>query len=107
MKSAAEMHPSLDQLTAFDRGQLAGDEFSAVEHHVGVCGDCWRQLESLPDDGFVSLLRAAMTRPGDIIADPALEVRDLQAVQRSQQFGRLCRPIGTVVAARTDPVGPS
>lgn len=51
------IHPSFDQLVAFDRGLLAVEEWPAVDSHVAACGRCCEKLEELPDDYLMALLR--------------------------------------------------
>jgi hypothetical protein len=52
-------HPSLEQLAAFDSGQLRAAEWEEVERHVAACASCCGELEALPEDHFASLLRAS------------------------------------------------
>jgi WD40 repeat protein len=58
-------HPSLEELTAFDRGQLCPAEREAVERHVADCDSCCHRLDSIGDDDLVVLLRtsAGLTAP--------------------------------------------
>jgi serine/threonine protein kinase len=51
-------HPSLDQLTAFDRGLLGDDEWEVVERHVAGCDDCGRKLDGLLGDVLATMVRA-------------------------------------------------
>jgi hypothetical protein len=50
----------MDELAAFDRGQLQAAERAAVEQHVAVCADCCQRLESVGEDGLIALLRTAV-----------------------------------------------
>ncbi|HEY7312401.1 MAG TPA: serine/threonine-protein kinase [Gemmataceae bacterium] len=50
-------HPSLDELTAFDRGLLQPSERDVIERHIAACEDCCHRLESVGDDSLVTLLR--------------------------------------------------
>src|SRR2546423_15214884 len=59
MEDATGAHPTLEQLAAFDRGQLPPEERAAVERHVAGCDACCARLESVPDDALVGLLREA------------------------------------------------
>lgn len=54
-----EAHPSLDELTAFDRGHLQSEEREAVERHVAACASCCNRLEALGDDELIVLLRSS------------------------------------------------
>ena len=69
MSDASGPHPDLDQLTAFDQGQLNPERWREVERHVTGCADCCRQLETVADDALVTLLRAS--------AGPAADTCDL------------------------------
>src|SRR5262245_49372510 len=74
MHKATDWHPSPEQLRAFDLGQLRRDEWPEVEGHVAFCETCCRQLETLPDDPLVSLLRASA---GGAVAAPSADTQDL------------------------------
>ena len=65
-----EGHPSLDQLRAFDLGQLHALERLEVEGHVAHCDTCCRRLEALPSDGLVALLRVSAGTPKPDTHDP-------------------------------------
>jgi hypothetical protein len=58
MNDTPDPHPSAAQLTAFDTGQLAGQEREAVEQHVHGCPECCRTLDALPEDPLVAVVRA-------------------------------------------------
>jgi WD40 repeat protein len=64
MNEAHAAHPSLEQLTAFDQGQLTAGEWDSVEHHLAGCQACCRQLERLPEDPLVALMRASTGQSG-------------------------------------------
>jgi predicted Ser/Thr protein kinase len=74
MADTADPHPSAAQLAAFDTGQLPASEQEAVERHVRQCPECWRALDTLPEDPLAALIRAfgggpahggSDTAPGD------------------------------------------
>src|SRR5438552_845193 len=79
VKAGEDLHPRLDQLAAFDQGQLTAVESSDIERHVAQCDDCCRKLEAVADDPLVALLRTSTgksgARPGaessDTLAEPA------------------------------------
>jgi WD40 repeat protein len=72
MTEAEGFHPNPDQLTAFDRGQLDPEEWTAVEGHVARCARCCHRLESLPgEDALISLLRASVGQGTPAAAGPA------------------------------------
>jgi serine/threonine protein kinase len=59
MSDASTSHPSLERLAAFDRGRLSPTDWEEVERHLTTCDVCCQQLESLPDDMLLQLMRAA------------------------------------------------
>lgn len=59
MSIERNLHPNREQLTAFDTGRLAPSEREAIERHLAACPLCGRELDTLPEDPFVSLVRAA------------------------------------------------
>jgi serine/threonine protein kinase len=70
MSSEPKPHPSRQQLAAFDSGQLSSAERTSIERHLIVCSVCGRELDMLPEDPFVALLRAA-TVPLAMAEEPA------------------------------------
>jgi serine/threonine protein kinase len=64
MKDVHAAHPSPEQLRAFDLGQLSLSEWGTIEHHLAGCDACCRQLEGLPDDPLVALLRTSARESG-------------------------------------------
>ena len=64
VKAGEDLHPRLDQLAAFDQGQLTAVESSDIERHVAQCDDCCRKLEAVGDDALVALLRASTGKSG-------------------------------------------
>ncbi|HEY7310810.1 MAG TPA: protein kinase [Gemmataceae bacterium] len=59
MSIERDHHPSREQLAAFDAGQLTATERAAIELHVAACPRCGRELDTLPEDPFVALVRAS------------------------------------------------
>ncbi|HTU20434.1 MAG TPA: serine/threonine-protein kinase [Gemmataceae bacterium] len=57
MNDVGSAHPSLDELTAFDRGHLQPAEREAVERHVAACDVCCQRLDSIGDDDLIGLLQ--------------------------------------------------
>ena len=54
------MHPTLEQLHAFDSGQMAEPDASAIEDHLATCADCMAQVEhGLVPDSLSELIRSA------------------------------------------------
>lgn len=60
MHDLREAHPSLEELTAFDRGQLRSSEREAVERHIAACTSCCIRLETLGDDELIAMLRSSV-----------------------------------------------
>ncbi|HLJ93736.1 MAG TPA: protein kinase [Gemmataceae bacterium] len=63
MNDAPDVHPSREQLSAFDSGQLHDAEWEEVERHVAHCATCCGDLEALPEDAFALLLRSSASKP--------------------------------------------
>jgi serine/threonine-protein kinase len=61
MTTQAQVHPSPQQLRAFQNGCLALREMAELELHIASCDSCCRALEKVPDDTLVQLARAAAT----------------------------------------------
>src|SRR5262245_27575580 len=75
MHQPAGTHPSLDQLAAFDRGQLRPAEWEAVGQHLASCDACCRQLEAVPDDPFVAPVRESAGTPAPAWALDTVNLR--------------------------------
>jgi serine/threonine protein kinase len=71
MSIERDLHPSREQLAAFDAGQLAPSEREAIERHLADCPECGRRVDMLPEDPFVALVRAsAATQPSTTTDTP-------------------------------------
>jgi WD40 repeat protein len=66
MSDAAGRHPTPEDLAAFDLGRLPAEARAAVESHIAQCDLCWRQLETVPEDDLVALLRSSADRPAAV-----------------------------------------
>lgn len=63
-------HPSREQLSAYNLGQLRPEEAVAVESHISECEPCCDTIISLSsDDTFVGLLKQARQLPTDQTVD--------------------------------------
>ena len=63
-------HPSREQLSAYNLGQLPPDEAVAIESHISECEPCCDTIVSLSsDDTFVGLLKEARQLPTDQTVD--------------------------------------
>src|SRR5690349_15723262 len=56
-------HPDRELLAAFVQGRLDPDREAELEAHVTECDSCCEQIQAVPDDPFVALLRAAGVPP--------------------------------------------
>ena len=66
-------HPSQEQLSAYNLGQLPPDEAVAIETHISECEPCCDTIISLSsDDTFVGLLKEARQLPTDHTVDHGL-----------------------------------
>src|SRR5260370_22324734 len=72
MNDERGLHQSVQQLAAFDSGQLRAAEWEEIERHVAQCATCCEELEALPEDKFASLLRASA---GKSTVPPSCESR--------------------------------
>ncbi|HEX7447399.1 MAG TPA: efflux RND transporter permease subunit [Pirellulales bacterium] len=54
-------HPSLDLLISFDRGLLTAEQWPEIDEHMAGCPQCCQQLEQLPDDYVLAMLRQSPT----------------------------------------------
>ncbi|HKB39829.1 MAG TPA: serine/threonine-protein kinase, partial [Gemmataceae bacterium] len=89
MTSANDPHPNLEQLTAFDLGQLGPEEWSAVAAHVAACAECCARLEALPEDTLVSLLRST----ADLARSRQPDTGDYTASEGSLSEPRADQPV--------------
>jgi hypothetical protein len=68
--AVADVHPSVEELTAFIRGTLDEETQASIEAHVAACTSCQERAAVAPDDSFVELVRsvqAAMVRGADTV----------------------------------------
>lgn len=63
-------HPSHEQLSAYNRGQLPPNEAVAIETHISDCEPCCETIVGLSsDDTFIGLLKEARQLPTDETVD--------------------------------------
>ncbi|MDA1160316.1 MAG: SUMF1/EgtB/PvdO family nonheme iron enzyme [Planctomycetota bacterium] len=63
-------HPSHEQLSAYNLGQLPPDEAVAIETHISDCEPCCETIIGLSsDDTFIGLLKEARQLPADQTVD--------------------------------------
>ena len=86
-------HPSHQQLSAYNRGQLPPDEVVEIESHVSECQTCCETIVGLSaEDTFVDLLKEAHRFP----VEQAEDGSDLTIDQTAAEAGP---PAPTVPAA--------
>ena len=72
MNEVQEVHPSIEELSAFSLGQLPDQAATAVASHLAGCPTCCDCLQTVREDAFVAKLRAAVepkTTPGSTTKD--------------------------------------
>ena len=94
--AVADVHPSVEELTAFMRGTLDEETQESIEAHVAACTSCQERAAVAPDDSFVELVRAKPTAFGratlEGFADPA---RQDTLFPRESPVGRR-KSVGTI-----------
>ena len=100
--NADRIHPSANQLAAFDAGLLQSDDRESVERHVAECPVCCRFLERLPEDALAARIRAFVGRSTSTSAtetphpDPATPTSaELADSLRDHPRYRVLGPLGT------------
>jgi WD40 repeat protein len=76
--AVADVHPSVEELTAFTLGTLDKEAQAPIEAHVASCTSCQERAANAPGDGFVELLRSAYARTSrgaDTFAEAAAQVQ--------------------------------
>ncbi|HWG47507.1 MAG TPA: serine/threonine-protein kinase, partial [Gemmataceae bacterium] len=86
MQDVRNAHPSLEELTAFDRGHLRPAEREAIERHIAACDVCCQRLDSVSDDDLIALLRTSV---GLMSPAASRDTRDLPADTPHPTRGRL------------------
>ena len=75
--AVAELHPSIEELSAFTLGKLDDETQASVEAHVATCSSCQERAANAPDDNFLELLRnvhACTNRGADTFVEAAAQV---------------------------------
>jgi WD40 repeat protein len=73
-----EVHPSVEELTAFTLGTLDEEAQASIEAHVAACTSCQERAAIAPDDALVELLRsvhARTSRGGDTFVEAAAQLQ--------------------------------
>jgi serine/threonine protein kinase len=60
--AVADVHPSVEELTAFTLGTLDAEAQAPIELHVASCTSCQERAANTPGDRFVELLRSTYAR---------------------------------------------
>jgi WD40 repeat protein len=76
--AAADVHPSVEELTAFTLGTLDEEAQASVEAHVAACTSCQERAAVAPPDHLVEVVRRVRARTGcggDTFAEAAAQVQ--------------------------------
>src|SRR5262249_699324 len=76
--AVADVHPSVEELTAFTLGTLDEEAQAPIEGHVASCTSCQERAANAPGDRFVELLRSAYARTSrgaDTFAEAGAQVQ--------------------------------
>src|SRR6516164_7201005 len=76
--AVADVHPTVEELTAFTLGTLDEEAQAPIEVHVASCTSCQERAATAPGDRFVELLRSAYartSREAGTFVDPAAQVQ--------------------------------
>jgi WD40 repeat protein len=76
--AVADVHPTVEELTAFTLGTLDEEAQAPIEVHVASCTWCQERAATAPGDSFVELLRSAYARTchgADTFAEAAAQVQ--------------------------------
>jgi hypothetical protein len=75
--AVAEVHPSVEELSAFTLGSLDEETQVSIEAHVAECTSCQERAAVAPDDTLLELLRSAHTytsRGAETFVEPAAQM---------------------------------
>ncbi len=64
-----DFHPSREQIRDFSTGSLSAENLHQLAHHLSQCERCLGEMESMPDDTLIDLLRSG---PATSNASPRL-----------------------------------
>src|SRR5262245_559498 len=76
--AVADVHPSIEELTAFTLGTLDEETQASIEAHVAACTSCQERAADAPADNLVELVRRLGARTGrraDTFVDTAAQVQ--------------------------------
>ena len=76
--AVADVHPSIEELTAFTLGTLDEETQAPIEAHVAACTSCQERAANAPGDNLVELVRRVRPRTGrraDTFVDTAAQVQ--------------------------------
>jgi hypothetical protein len=76
--AVADVHPTVEELTAFTLGTLDEEAQAPIEVHVASCTSCQERAATAPGDSFIELLRSAYARTcggADTFAEAAAQVQ--------------------------------
>jgi WD40 repeat protein len=76
--AVADVHPSIEELTAFTLGTLDEETQASIEAHVAACTSCQERAAVAPADNLVELVRRVGARTGgraDTFVEAAAQVQ--------------------------------
>src|SRR5262249_57319951 len=76
--AVADVHPSIEELTAFTLGTLDEETQTSIEAHVAACTSCQERAANAPGDNLVELVRrvrARTSRRADTFVEAAAQVQ--------------------------------
>ena len=81
MSRLCTTHPSAQKLAAFGLGKLAGAAADAIARHIESCDACRHEVENVPADPFLGLIRSVgrptptpLDLPPELAAHPRFKV---------------------------------
>src|SRR5262249_41877092 len=103
--TAAETHPSVEELAAFTMGNLDDEAQVSIEAHVAACTSCQERAAVAPGDAFVELLRCVHARAGggpDTVPEAAAQGHAPASLSAVAETGSLVSAVPVSAAAASD-----
>jgi WD40 repeat protein len=106
--AVADVHPSIEELTAFTLGTLDEETQASIEGHVAACTSCQERGANAPGDNLVELVRrvrARTSRGADTFVEAAAQVQTpllLSAVAVTDALTQAVAPSAPAESGRTE-----